>query len=121
MAFGDLISNQALPVEIPVRIGACAIVLKSSLQDLGNEKMHFTACEVSCASNQLCQEPPVIMAENQCLEVGELLDPFAKVIAADCDGAEIQIAKMDGVFDNGNPSMEGMYTVTYEEPLPKTA
>lgn len=96
----------------------CAIVLKSGTDDFGNQFQFLTAYEVPCTGEQLCQEAPVIMAENQCLAVGDLFDPLANVTATDCDGSDIPVVAADVIFNDVDTSVEGMYTVTYEVTSP---
>lgn len=96
----------------------CAIVLKSSSLDEGNRRMYITAYEVPCTGDQPCQEPPVIMAENQCLAVGDPFDPLANVTATDCDGSDIPVVAADVIFNDVDTSTVGMYTVTYEVTSP---
>ncbi len=96
----------------------CAIVLKSGAHDFGNQYQFLTAYEVPCPGEHPCQEPPVIMAENQCLAVGDPFDPLANVTATDCDGTDIPVVAADVIFNDVDTSVVGMYTVTYEVTSP---
>lgn len=96
----------------------CAIVIKSTSADSGNDLMYITAYEVPCPGRQPCEEPPVIMAENQCLAVGDPFDPLANVTATDCDGSDIPVVATDVIFNDVDTSTVGIYTVTYEVTSP---
>ncbi|MEM1486023.1 chitobiase/beta-hexosaminidase C-terminal domain-containing protein [Oscillospiraceae bacterium PP1C4] len=62
----------------------------------------------------LCQEAPVIHAENRNLTVGVTFDPLANVTAIDCDGSNIQLTSANIIYNNVDNTTPGVYKVTYQ-------
>lgn len=60
-----------------------------------------------------CSEPPVIIAANKTILLGDTFDPFQGVTASSCDGTDLTNAIV--VTQNTvNTSMIGVYSVTYK-------
>lgn len=62
----------------------------------------------------ICKEPPIINAKNQCLFVGEVFDPLANVTATDCDGTNIILTSANVINNTVDTTTPGIYEVTYE-------
>lgn len=63
--------------------------------------------------SDVCQEKPVINAENKCIELNSEFNPLAGVTATDCDGSSITLTLANVASNNVDTSKEGLYEVEY--------